>query len=195
LADLKENFHAVFPRCARVSDGPDIPTGFWPFNDVGQARMRATRQLFAYWRENIARVPFRRTDIDPAAIVECLPFVILGDIEARPFRVRFRLVGTSVVEFSRLDFSGRYLDELHYGARDSVDWSVCYRHVHEERAPVIGNNQISFTDGKVDIYEFCILPLWRDDDPAGSFIAAEAYEGFDRHHIPDLEPVSSRSTS
>lgn len=171
-----------------------IPIGFGPFCSADQARMRATRRLFAYWQDQVDRgVPFHRTDIDPSSIVEILPFVILGDIEASPFRVRFRLVGTSVVEFSRLDFSGRYLDELSYSARDSIDWSDCYRHVHATRQPIIGNNEISFVDGKISIYEFAILPLWRGDDPAGSFIASEAYEGFDRLHIPDLEPVEPRS--
>lgn len=172
---------------------PDITSGFWPFTQPDQARMRATRRLFEYWLTGQALgIKFRRTDIDPSAIAEILPFIILGDIEADPFRVRFRLVGTSVVEFSRLDFSGKYLDELKYDARDSVDWRDCYRYVHAERQPIIGNNEISFVDGKVSIYEFSILPLWRDDDPAGSFIASEAYEGFDRLHIPDLEPVEQR---
>jgi hypothetical protein len=171
-----------------------IESGFWPFVSVAQARMRATRRLFDYWvAETGQRGQFHRTDLDPAAIADILPFIILGDIEVTPFRVRFRLVGTSVVEFSRLDFSGKYLDDLIYGARDSVDWSDCYRHVHAARAPIIGNNQISFLDGKVSTYEFAILPLWRGDDPAGSFIASEAYEGLDRLHIPDLEPVEPRS--
>lgn len=169
-----------------------MPSGFRPFVDLDQARMRATRRLFAYWRANSAARQFHRTDIDPAAIVEILPFLILGDIEPAPFRVRFRLVGTSVAEFSRLDFSGRYLDELNYGARDSVDWSDCYAHVHDRREPVIGTNRISFLDGKVSTYEFCILPLWRGADPAGSFVASESYEGFDRFDIPDLEPVGKR---
>lgn len=156
--------------------------------------MRATRRLFDYWLAATSEVDrFHRTDLDPAAIADILPFIILGDIEPDPFRVRFRLVGTSVVEFSRLDFSGRYLDELSYDTRDSVDWGDCYRHVHATRAPIIGNNEISFLDGKVSVYEFAILPLWRSDDPAGSFIASEAYEGLDRLHIPDLEPVEPRS--
>ena len=100
------------------------------------------------------------------------------------------LVGTSVAEFSRQDFTGRYLDELAYSARDSVEWQTCYRHIHGRRRPVIGDNRLSFTDGRVAIYEFAILPLRRGDDPAGSFIAAEAYEGFDRLDIAQLTPVT-----
>ena len=149
--------------------------------------------LFEYWRS--AKAGGRtlcRTEIDPASIKAVLPFVILGDIEAAPFRVHFRLVGTSVVEFSQMDFSGKYLDELSYTARDSVDWAECYRHVHSRHEGIIGNNEIRFQDGKVALYEFAILPLLRGDDPAGSFIACEAYEGFDRLIAPDLHPVTRR---
>lgn len=154
--------------------------------------MRATRLLFDYWHAQSEGKAFRRTDIDPSAIVDVLPFVILGDIESEPFRVRFRLVGTSVVEFSRLDFTGTYLDELSYDDRDSINWLDCYRYLHAERLPIIGNNEIRFVNGRIAIYEFAILPLWRNADPAGSFIASEAYEGFDRFHIPDLTPVEPR---
>ncbi len=42
------------------------------------------------------------------------------------------------------------------------------------------------------LYEFAVLPLWRGDDPAGSFIACRSYESFDRLHIPDMEPVAQR---
>lgn len=172
---------------------PTTRPGFWPFLRTDQARMRATRQLFEYWHSAQAGGrALRRAEIDPTAIKSILPFIILGDIEAAPFRVHFRLVGTSVVEFSRMDFSGRYLDELSYTARDSVDWADCYRHVHGRREAIIGNNEICFQDGKVALYEFAILPLLRGDDPAGSFIACEAYEGFDRLVAPDLQPVTQR---
>src|SRR3546814_12120525 len=96
-------------------------------SDLSQARMRVSRRLFEYWQGELRDgVPPQRTEVDPSAIKDILPFVLLGDIEPAPFRVLFRLVGTAIAEFSRQDFSGRYLDELVYGARDSVDWRVCY---------------------------------------------------------------------
>ncbi len=168
-----------------------LPAGSQPFHDASQARKRVTRRLFEYWRGTLRDgVPPRRNDIDPAEIKDILPFVLLGDIEPAPLRVLFRLIGTSVAEFSRQDFSGRYLDELAYGARDSVEWRLCYEYIHERRVGLVGDNRLTFTDGRIAIYEFAILPLRRGDDPAGSFIATEAYEGFDRFDIPDLTPVT-----
>nr|WP_298688455.1 PAS domain-containing protein [uncultured Dongia sp.] len=164
--------------------------GFERFADVTQARMSSTAALFTYWRDHR---PLKRTDVDPSAITAILPLVLLGDIEPMPFRVLFRLIGTSVADFSRQDFTGQYLDELIYSARDSVDWQQCYRYVHVEKAPIIGINDLHFIDGRVARYEFCILPLLRGGDPAGSFIAIEAYDHVDRCYIPDLNPVKKRS--
>jgi hypothetical protein len=152
--------------------------------------MRVTRRLLEYWQSTLTDgQPPPRTEIDPAAIKDILPFVLLGDIETDPFRVRFRLIGTAVAEFSRWDFTGLYLDELVYEARDSVEWRQCYEIIHARRIGLVGDNKISFTDGKVTTYEFAILPLRRGADPAGSFIAVESYEGLDRSRISDLTPV------
>ncbi|MBI2254614.1 MAG: PAS domain-containing protein [Proteobacteria bacterium] len=170
-----------------------LPQGVAPFTDVMQARMPSTRMLFAYWHENRRHgVPLKRTEIDPSALRDILPLLLLGDIEPEPFRILFRLVGTGVADFSRQDFSGQYLDELVYSERDSVDWSACYRFVHKTHAGLIGINDLHFADGRLTSYEFAIFPLLRGDDPAGSFIAIEAYDDFDRLVIPDLEPVQRR---
>jgi hypothetical protein len=167
---------------------------FRAFERIEQARMPSTRGLFTYWHANLRdSLPPRRTDIDPAAIKSLLPFILLGDIEPDPFRVRFRLIGTAIAEFSRQDFSGRYLDELDYGSRDSIEWLDCYRYIHAHHVGVIGVNELSLSDGHHTSYEFALMPLLRDDDPAGSFIAVEAYDNLDHLHIPDFNPVTRLS--
>lgn len=169
----------------------DLPASAQPFRTAAQARMRVTRRLFEYWQGALrAGVPPQRSEVDPATIKDILPSVLLGDIEPDPFRVLFRLVGTGIAAFSRQDFSSRYLDELAYTARDSVEWRLCYEYIHTRRVGVVGDNTLSYTDGRVTTYEFAILPLARGDDPAGSFIAVESYEGLDRVNIPDLMPVT-----
>ncbi len=170
-----------------------LPAGTARFEDLAQAGMLSTRTLFSYWRQTSRDgIPLQRHEIDPAALRDILPFLLLGDIETEPFRVLFRLVGTGVADFSRQDFSGKYLDELVYSARDSISWADCYRYVHDERIGVIGVNDLHFADDRITSYEFAILPLARGADPAGSFIAIEAYDNFDRLSIPDLEPVARR---
>jgi len=85
----------------------DLSFGMQPFLSAFQARMRAAQLLFEYWQGSLRDgTPPARTEIDPAAIKSVLPFVLLGDIETVPFRLRFLLIGTAVAEFSRMYVSG-----------------------------------------------------------------------------------------
>jgi len=177
-----------------AASSPDLPaSGFTAFQHAEQARKPSTRLLFQYWQGawRDGRPP-RRTDIDPGAIKPILPYILLGDIEPQPFRVLFRLIGTAVADFSRQDFSGHYLDELLYNDRDSVEWEQCYRYLQAHHMGIIGVNDLSHVDGGSTRYEFAVLPLLREDDPAGSFIAIEAYDDIDPLKIPDLHPVTDR---
>lgn len=164
---------------------------FRPFERSEQARFASTRSLYAYWRRLHAelRRP-ARTDLDPGEMKSFLPNLLTGHIEAQPFRVLFRLVGTGVAEYSRFDFSHRYLDELATSDRDDVDWHACYRFVHAGRLPIVGDSGLRHKGGGIlKIYEFAILPLWRDDDPAGGFVAIEAYDDVGPMLISDLNKV------
>src|SRR5690606_7103695 len=79
----------------------------------------------------------RRADLDPAAIgAELLPYVALADAEPSPFRVRYRLVGTKMVQYSRIDFTGRYLDELGWSMVEPL--TEAYRRVWESGQPLFG---------------------------------------------------------
>jgi hypothetical protein len=162
------------------------------FSSVDQARSAKTRELFTYWqRLHRDGRPGPRTAFDATEVPRLLSSLLLGDIEADPFKVYFRLVGTRVADFSRLDFSGHYLDALDYKGRDSVEWLECYRHIHGSRIGVVGKNRVTWEDGEPMEYEFAILPLERDGDPAGSFVAIEDYDTIERSAIPDMPPVTT----
>src|SRR3546814_945976 len=79
------------------------------------------RELFAYWQDKRRGdlLP-RRADIDPVEIPRLMPYVLIADIEHAPFRVRFRLVGTKVVEATGFEFTGKYLDEITLPNRKST---------------------------------------------------------------------------
>ena len=118
-----------------------------------------------------------------------------ASLQPHPFRVHYKLVGTIIAEYSRLDFSGRYLDQLSYSGRDSVDWELCYRHVHAAKTPIVGTCDLR-TDGDrvIGTYEYAILPLWRGEDPAGSFVAIEVYDGISTNRIPDWSKVELKGS-
>jgi hypothetical protein len=163
---------------------------FQEFKHAEQAQSEKVRTLFEYWQrlQRNGR-PGPRIAFDPTEVPSLLSSLLLGDIEADPFRVFFRLVGTRVAAFSRLDFSGYYLDSLDYKGRDSIEWLDCYRHIHSTQTGVIGINHVTWPDESPMDYEFAVLPLERDGDAAGSFIAIEAYDKLDPNLIEDMPRV------
>jgi hypothetical protein len=160
------------------------------FKRAEQAQSEKARKLFEYWlRLQRNGRPGPRTAFDPTEVPALLSSLLLGDIEADPFRVFFRLVGTRVAAFSRLDFSGYYLDALDYKGRDSIEWLECYRYVHATQTGIIGINRVTWPDEGPMAYEFALLPLERDGDPAGSFIAIEVYDLLDPSLIEEMPKV------
>jgi hypothetical protein len=174
--------------------GPALLIPEPPYRDflhVEQAKSPKIRLLFDYWRRlHRDGKPGLRTSFDPVEVPSLLSSLLLGDIESDPFRVFFRLIGTAVAEFSRLDFSGYYLDALDYKDRDSIEWRDCYLRIHTTAVGLVGFNRVVWPDDTVKSYEFAILPLSRDDHPAGSFVSLEDYDGLDARHIPDMPPVT-----
>jgi hypothetical protein len=161
-----------------------------PLERAEQARSDKTRALFGYWQGLEAAGRPTRSSLDPLEMKPYLANLLTGNVETDPFRVLYKLVGTTVAEYSQSDFSNRYLDELEYGGRDDVDWEGCYRMLHATRGPVYGECSLLGTGRRVIAsYEYAILPLWRGGDPAGSFVAIEVYDGIDSHRIPDWSKV------
>lgn len=167
---------------------------FEPFLAPEQSRFEKCRLLLGYWRRLRAELERpTRSDLDPLQMKTFLPNLLTGHIEPEPFRVLFRLVGTRIVEYSRLDFTNHYLDQLATSDRDDVDWHACYRYIHREHVPIIGSSGLIGKDGGIiDRYEYAIMPLWRGDDPAGAFVAIEVYDEIGPNLIADLNKVERR---
>ena len=112
-------------------------------------RFAKTRALFSYWRSLQEGGRPSHASLDPMAMKPYLSNLITGNIELDPFRVLYKLVGTTVVEYSQCDFSNRYLDELGYSGRDDVDWEATYRHLHRNRHPIVGECSLKGTTGRI----------------------------------------------
>jgi hypothetical protein len=105
------------------------------FIEIAEATSAPLREFAAYWRSKTssARLP-RPAAIDPMEIPHLLPCVVIAQIEPAPFRVRYRLVGTRLVEAHGGDYTGRYLDEC--GFLIEKELTACYRRVVAERRPL-----------------------------------------------------------
>jgi hypothetical protein len=138
------------------------------------------RRLTAYWesRRQGQALP-RRADIDPADIPDLLPNVVMTDIE-EPFRVRYRLVGTRVVDFNRLDFTGRYLDDLRWDT--SARFTRAYRFVTEHRVPVYSIDAWPLAGEMTGRSEIAILPLSSDGKRVDRCLSMEDFL-FSQHQM------------
>jgi hypothetical protein len=129
-------------------------------------------ELRDYWQSRRrGRLMPRRTDIDPADIAHLLPHIALVDIEAEPFRVRYRVVGTKLVQYVGRDFTGLYLDELKFSKPDEL--LALYRRATVERAPTFRTMTWRSPDGGVWAVENAILPLSEDDLQVTQCLAIE----------------------
>jgi hypothetical protein len=70
------------------------------------------RALSVYWHGLNAGATPARAQFDPMAIPALLPHVYLVELEADPFRVRYRLTGTKSDEWNGFNLTGRYIDEF-----------------------------------------------------------------------------------
>lgn len=71
------------------------------------------RQIVAYWeaKHPAESVLPGRQHLDPVDIPQLLPNVWLVDVARNPYRFRFRLLGTAVVEYAGEDNTGKWFDE------------------------------------------------------------------------------------
>lgn len=132
-------------------------------------------ELHEYWlsRRGGRAMP-RRADIDPADIRHLLPAIALVDIEPQPFRVRYRLVGTRLVQDMGHDFTGFYLDELRFDKPDEL--LALYRRAAAEKAPAFRSGTWRRPDGIVWGLETAILPLSDDDECVTQCLAIEDFK-------------------
>jgi GNAT superfamily N-acetyltransferase len=121
-------------------------------------------------------------DFDPAEIKPLLPHLMVTRYERSPFRVRYSLVGTFVVQYGGADFTGRYLDELEFPSEVDTDWPALHRLLVGEGRPVFGVCTFVTESGLRNTYEVAMFPV---ADPTGSFVERGV-------HIEDF-PVGARS--
>lgn len=164
-----------------------------PDAGVPSARSARVKLLFDYWNARRGKRPFpSRADIDPAAIKPILPHLMMTEISYNPFRVLYRLVGTEIVRFAKLDFTNRYADELEFQDVEEDDWTSFYRRAVDARKPGFGVTTWAVEGGMPRWIEFLICPLSDDGIVINRCLAVEDYEPLDPMQIDSLPPVSVR---
>jgi N-acetylglutamate synthase-like GNAT family acetyltransferase len=106
-------------------------------------------------------------DFDPAEIKALLPHLMVTRYERNPFRVRYSLVGTFVVQYGGADFTGQYLDEMEFPSEVDTDWAEVHRTLVAEARPTFGICIFMSESGLQNKYEVAMFPI---ADPTGSFV-------------------------
>lgn len=169
--------------------------------DAAQARFQSPRldALYRYWgsrRPEQAsgaqpQILPRRADIDPADIKPLLPYLLLVDIHAAPFRVYYRLVGTAVAHFSGMDFTGMFLDELAFDICGTSDLLRAYQSVCERRLPGAGMAFAQITNQSALDVEYLICPLENEAGIVTQCLVVEDYVAKQGHEAGNLRLAKS----
>ena len=141
-----------------------------------EVRSRMIGELHEWWLAHRNGDIPDRACLDPVDFTHLLPSILLSEVVHQPFRVRFRLVGTKVVEAIGLDITGQFLDELI--SPEGEPWLEHYRLSYRARVPVFGTTSLISTMGARSPYEFGIFPLRRGEASIDQFVAIKDYFGF-----------------
>jgi hypothetical protein len=119
-------------------------------------------ELLQYWN-NIRgnRLMPARQDIDPLELIPHLTRLHLIDIENDPFRLRYRMIGTSTTETLGRDMTGRYFDEV-YPPHILVDALTAYTWMVGNKKPLRQFGNAIYADKEVYDFEILNLPLSSD---------------------------------
>lgn len=118
-------------------------------------------RLYRYWLSiNPGNGLPGRQHVDPIAIPDLLPNIWLLDVQREPFRLRYRLVGTRIVERLGREVTGDWLDEAHPHLAGDPQYFERYRSVVLSRVSSWRRGPPFFRqDEHVAEIENLILPL------------------------------------
>lgn len=119
-----------------ASDTPPVVTVRDESDLVACEADKRVLRAYAYWRK--AHTPAGlpgRPQIDPLQLRDLLPFVWLVDVQREPLRLRYRLIGTAVVDVLGRDMTGQWFDEAHPDPQSQVSYLNRAGSVIQERLP------------------------------------------------------------
>jgi hypothetical protein len=156
--------------------------------------------LYRYWnrRRGERRMPDRR-DIDPLELGPALlPHIGLMDIVNGGARVRYRLLGTAIVDRFGSDPTGKFMDEVMSGTYSEYIHSL-YRELVRARAPVFSESVFRWDAGGYLRTRRLYLPLTHGGDDVAIALIGQAFLGpamqpLEPHTvIVERDPIEQRS--
>lgn len=146
------------------------------------------QRLLAYWRSKRAdRIAPPRSAIRPDEIVELLPDLVIFEVVGDPPRFRVRLGGTRVAAAFGDDGTGRFLEDLPFGAAlETVILQM--RAVVAARQPLVHQVEFTASTGRHVRYERLGLPLSTDGHAIDMLLCGYAMDESYQEHLPPPLP-------
>lgn len=122
------------------------------------------QRLYRYWRSisPSGALPGRQ-HFDPVDIPDLLSCLWLLDVQRAPFRLRYRLAGTTIVEAIGREVTGQWLDEAHPDIEDRAGFLARYSGVVERGQPSWRKGYPRlWAHRDFDLVENLLLPFARD---------------------------------
>jgi len=131
----------------------------------------------AYWeRKSGSRLMPARRDIDATEISpSLLPYLQITERIESTGRIRYRLVGTGIVDAYGADLTGKYIDEIYSGQRLNYV-EANYRAVRDSKSPVLVVNRYHSSRPVSLVCHRLVMPLAEDDAPIRQFLTAMRFE-------------------
>lgn len=129
---------------------------------------------YRYWRAKCgARALPRRRDIDPTEVPRLLSNLQLTDLVGA--RIRYRLVGTAIVDAYGGELRGKYFDEVFSGARLRLI-EANYRMMCERLRPVLVCNRYFSRRSTPLVCGRLIMPLSEEGATVGQCLTAMNFQ-------------------
>lgn len=144
--------------------------------EISQLDSPRVHRFHEYWRARRSAeqtVPLRAT-LDPTDLRDLLPNIVVIEVEQSPLRFRYRLVGTRVVEFNKLDFTGLYLGSVGWDQEQQIV-DAC-ADVVASRESLCGFYTWTLRNGAIGKCEFGNFPFSHDGKSVAQIFVIEDYD-------------------
>ncbi len=141
------------------------------------------QDLLAYWQsKKNGRLP-ARSDIDPIEIPKLLKYLILADYDAVRQDVRFRLVGSEMVEHWGRDFRNMHLHEIMSGEYYDYIHSLFVQTANKAR-PLFSESVFRWDRGRAMRTKRLMLPLASDGHNVDAVLVGQVFLGTGAEVLP-----------
>jgi hypothetical protein len=143
--------------------------------DLGNERYPDLIRVLANWEQKRReRFAPRRSDINPADLVEALPRIMLADVQRDPLDFRYRLSGTAISNVHGKEMTARTprdLDPPQFGALIYDHYCECVR----RRSPIL-HLIVLDTLERSRCYARLLMPLSEDGEEVTMLFAVDSKE-------------------